>query len=262
MTSQTTQIKTPDAPSAAASERRQPTRTAAGADSSRVDALPSSAAIQDYAKAIYSISDRTGEPVATSALAERLDVSPASATAMVKRMAEMSLLTHEPYRGVELTDEGQRIALEMVRHHRLIELFLHETFNMPWDEVHDEAEVLEHAISERLEELIAEKLGNPRFDPHGDPIPTRDGEIADIDHVALSSLEVGEQGEFVRVSDSDPEMLRYLAGLGVAPGHTFAVADRQPFDGPLFIDFAGVAERQVIGHGLATAMRVVREVAA
>ncbi|MGB3953000.1 MAG: metal-dependent transcriptional regulator, partial [Solirubrobacterales bacterium] len=183
----------------------------------------------------------------------------ASATAMVKRMAEMNLVTHEPYRGVGLTAEGDRIALEMIRHHRLIELFLHETFDMPWDEVHDEAEVLEHAISERLEDLISKKLGNPRFDPHGDPIPTRDGEVADVDHVPLSALEVGDDGVFVRVSDSDPEMLRYLADHGIAPGRRFTVAERQPFGGPLFVNFDDVPEPQVIGHGLAAAMRVVRK---
>jgi DtxR family Mn-dependent transcriptional regulator len=158
-----------------------------------------------------------------------------------------------------LTEEGRRIGVEMIRHHRLLELFLHETFNMPWDEVHDEAEVLEHAISERLEELIAQKLGNPKFDPHGDPIPTRDGVIADVEDVALHDLAVGDRAMFVRVSDSDPEMLRYLAGRGIGPGAGLSVSDRQPFGGPMFVQFDGSDEPEVIGEGLARAMRVVAE---
>jgi DtxR family Mn-dependent transcriptional regulator len=239
--------------------RRQRSRTAAEGDTRGAAALPISAAIQDYAKAIFALSEGAGGPVATSAIAEGMGVSAASASAMAKRLAEMGLATHEPYRGVELTEEGRRIGIEMIRHHRLLELFLHKTFDMPWDEVHDEAEVLEHAISERLEELIAQKLGNPLFDPHGDPIPTRDGEIADVDHVALSDLGVGDHGVFVRVSDSDPEMLRFLAANGIAPGRRFIVSGRQPFDGPLFVDFEGVKQQRVIGRGLADAMRVVAD---
>ena len=134
-----------------------------------------SEAVQDYAKAIYSLYRRTGKPVATSALAERLDVSPASASAMLKRLVSLGLVTHQPYRGTELTEAGQRVALEVIRHHRLLELYLAEALGMSWDRVHAEAEVLEHAISPELSELIAAKLGNPTHDPHGDPIPTADG---------------------------------------------------------------------------------------
>src|SRR5919198_232790 len=131
----------------------------------------SSNAVQDYAKAIWSLAQRSEEPVSTSALAARLDVSPASASAMVKRLESLGLASHEPYHGVELTATGERVALEVIRHHRLLELYLSEVLGVPWDRVHAEAEVLEHAISPELSERIAEKLGDPKRDPHGDPIP-------------------------------------------------------------------------------------------
>lgn len=223
--------------------------------------LETSPAIENYAKAIYALSERgAGSPVGTSAIAERLGVSAPSATAMIKRLVELDLASHQPYRGVSLTERGQAVALEVLRHHRLLELFLAETFGMSWDRVHDEAEVLEHAISEELEELIAEKLGHPLFDPHGDPIPARDGVMAGRSTRALAELEKGERGMFVRVSDSDPEMLRYLSSLGIEPGRHCLVTDRQPFDGPLFVRFfhAGTEPSdQVIGRGLALAMRVI-----
>ena len=128
-------------------------------------------AVQDYAKAIWSLAQRGYQPVSTSALAERLEVSPASASAMIKRLESMGLVEHEPYHGVQLTRAGERVALEVLRHHRLLELYLAEALGMSWDRVHEEAEVLEHAISPALSELIAAKLGNPTHDPHGDPIP-------------------------------------------------------------------------------------------
>src|ERR671930_1961319 len=134
-------------------------------------------AVQDYAKAIGSLAQRSHEPVSNSALAERLHVSPASASAMVKRLESLGLATREPYHGVELTEAGEQVALEVVRHHRLLELYLAQALGMSWDRVHEEAEVLEHAISPELSELIARKLGDPTHDPHGDPIPTANGEI-------------------------------------------------------------------------------------
>jgi DtxR family transcriptional regulator, Mn-dependent transcriptional regulator len=213
-----------------------------------------SSAVQDYAKAIYSLSARSGEPVTTSALAERLAVSPASASAMVKRLANLGLVAHERYHGVRLTPSGERVALEVIRHHRLIELYLAEALGMPWDRVHDEAEVLEHAISPELSELIAQKLGDPTRDPHGDPIPTRDGEIDEGATRPLADLSPGERGVFARVSDSDPAMLRYLAEHGIAPGASFEVLARQPFGGPLSVRFAHSIES--LGGGLARAMRV------
>jgi len=211
-------------------------------------------AVQDYAKAIYSLSRRGEEAVTTSALAERLRVSPASASAMGKRLADLGLVSHEPYRGVRLTESGEKLALEVIRHHRLIELYLAEALGMPWDRVHDEAEVLEHAISDELSELIAAKLGDPTHDPHGDPIPTRDGRI---EETATRSLAEGVPGELVvltRVSDSDPEMLRYLGDRGIEPGTPLEVVGREPFGGPINVR---VGKRELpLGIGLARAMRV------
>ncbi len=145
-------------------------------------------------------------------------MSAASASAMVKRLESLGLVRREPYHGVELTPVGERVALEVIRHHRLLELYLAEALGMPWDQVHEEAEVLEHAISPELSELIARKLGNPTHDPHGDPIPTADGEIEARRTRALSDLDPGEHGSFTRVSDSDPEMLRYLSSRGIERG--------------------------------------------
>src|SRR5213080_1020350 len=175
------------------------------------------AAVEDYAKAIYALSHDGRDPVSTTALAERLGVTAASASAMVKRLDEMGLARHAPYHGVELTERGSQLALEIIRHHRLLELYLTETLGLPWDRVHDEAEVLEHVLSEELEELIAAKLGDPTHDPHGDPIPTRDGRMPASATVSLQALGAGDCGTFVRISDSDPEMLRYLAARGIAP---------------------------------------------
>jgi DtxR family Mn-dependent transcriptional regulator len=211
-------------------------------------------AVQDYAKAIYSLGARERRPVATSAIAERLGVSAASASAMVKRLAALGLVAHERYHGVRLTPSGQRVALEVIRHHRLIELYLAQALGMPWDRVHEEAEVLEHAISPELSELIAAKLGNPTHDPHGDPIPTRDGRIDEGSTRALADMAVGETGVFARVSDSDPAMLRYLAERGVEPGAELEVRERQPFGGPLLVRVGG--RDHALGGDLVRAIRV------
>jgi DtxR family Mn-dependent transcriptional regulator len=213
-----------------------------------------SSAIEDYAKAIYALELRAGEAVTTNALAERLGVTPGSASGMVKRLAELGLVEHEPYRGVQLTDDGRRVALEVIRHHRLLELYLVQSLGVPWDRVHEEAEVLEHVLSEELEELIAAKLGDPTHDPHGDPIPTRELTIEEEPTQSLQSLEAGATGRFTRVSDSDPEMLRFLADRGISPGDSFEVIDKQPFGGPLFIRFGDNVH--VLGGDLAKAMRV------
>jgi DtxR family Mn-dependent transcriptional regulator len=212
-----------------------------------------SSAVEDYAKAIYSL-ERGGDPVSTNAIAERLGVTAGSASGMVKRLGEMGLVEHRRYRGVSLTDEGRRVALEVVRHHRLLELYLVESLGVPWDRVHEEAEVLEHVLSEELEELIAAKLGDPTHDPHGDPIPTRELTIEEGATDSLQSLSPGERGMFARVSDSNPEMLRFLADRGIAPGDEFEVIDKQPFDGPLFVRFGD--DVHVLGGELAKAMRV------
>lgn len=213
-----------------------------------------SQAIQDYAKAIYSLAARGERPASTSAIAERLGVSAASASAMVKRLAALGLVSREPYHGVRLTPAGERVALEVIRHHRLIELYLAEALGMPWDRVHDEAEVLEHAISPELSELIAAKLGDPTHDPHGDPIPTRDGEIDEGTTRALADLAPGERGVFARVSDSDPEMLRYLAERGIERGVELEVREREPFGGPITV--RGGGRDHSLGGELARAMRI------
>jgi DtxR family Mn-dependent transcriptional regulator len=211
-------------------------------------------AVEDYTKAIYALELRAGVPVTTNALAERLGVTPGSASAMVKRLGELGLAEHRPYHGVTLTDQGRRVALEVIRHHRLLELYLVESLGVPWDRVHEEAEVLEHVLSEELEELIAAKLGNPTIDPHGDPIPTRELEIEERSTASLQTLTPGDRATFTRVSDADPEMLRFLAALGIAPGDDLEVVDKQPFEGPLYVRFG--EEVHVLGGTLARAMRV------
>jgi DtxR family Mn-dependent transcriptional regulator len=213
-----------------------------------------SAAVEDYAKAIFGLQTEVGGPVSTTALAERLGVTPASASGMVKKLGELGLVEHRPYKGVELTPRGRRVALEVLRHHRLLEAYLASSLGVPWDRVHDEAEVLEHVLSEELEALIAAKLGNPTHDPHGDPIPSADLELVEPPHKALASLEAGACGVLVRVSDAEPEMLRYLAERGIAPGDRFEVIERQPFDGPLFVRFG--EHVHVLGGELARAMSV------
>jgi DtxR family transcriptional regulator, Mn-dependent transcriptional regulator len=211
-------------------------------------------AVENYAKAIYALQRRGHAAVTTNALAERLGVTAASASGMVKKLDALGLVRHEPYRGVELTRDGERVALEVLRHHRLLELYLAERLGMPWDRVHDEAEVLEHVISEELEALIAAKLGHPTRDPHGDPIPTAELTIDEGATVSMQSLDVGARGVFMRISDSDPEMLRYLGDRGIAPGDSFEVVEKQPFAGPVFARFGD--ETHVLGGALAQAMRV------
>jgi DtxR family transcriptional regulator, Mn-dependent transcriptional regulator len=212
--------------------------------------------VEDYCKAIFTLQARHEEPVSTNSLAQRLEITPGSVSAMLRKLGELQLIEHLPYRGVRLTERGRRIALEVIRHHRLLELFLAETLQMPWDRVHAEAEVLEHVISEELEELIAAKLGDPTLDPHGDPIPSADLQLRERETHSLESLQPGDSGVFVRVSDSDPEMLRYLAQHGISPGERLEVIDRQPFGGPLFMRFGEHGSEHTIGGRLARAMRV------
>jgi DtxR family transcriptional regulator, Mn-dependent transcriptional regulator len=213
-----------------------------------------SPAVEDYAKAIFALQSRGPEPVSTNALAERLGVTAGSVSGMLHKLDERGLIRHVPYRGVRLTAAGRRVALEVIRHHRLLELFLADSLGMPWDRVHAEAEVLEHVLSEELEQLIASKLGDPTVDPHGDPIPDARLELSEPPTRTLESLPAGASGVFVRVSDSDPEMLRYLAGRGISPGSRFTVRERQPFGGPLFVRFG--SREHAIGGQLARAMRV------
>ena len=181
-----------------------------------------SASIEDYAKAIYVLEERHGV-ASTTSLAERLGVSAPAVSAMVKKLASLGYVSHVRYRGVRLTAEGRRIALEVLRHHRLLETYLVEELGVPWDRVHAEAEVLEHVLSDGLEERIAAKLGQPTHDPHGDPIPAADGTVTEPATVSLATLAAGDRGRFVRISDSQPRLLRELAGLGIRPGDDLEV---------------------------------------
>jgi DtxR family Mn-dependent transcriptional regulator len=196
-----------------------------------------SKSVQDYLKGIWML-ERDGR-VTTSAIADRLRVSPASVTAMVKKLAGLGLVVHEPYRGVELTESGTRMALEVIRHHRLLELYLMQALGLRWDQVHDEAERLEHHLSDELEARIDAALGHPTRDPHGDPIPTAELELAGVDDVPLSDIETGSAASVVRVPDGDPELLRYLAELGVVPMAPVVVVARAPFDGPVTLEVGG-----------------------
>jgi DtxR family transcriptional regulator, Mn-dependent transcriptional regulator len=220
--------------------------------------MSQSPAVEDYAKAIYGLAQQGDGAVTTNAIAERLGVTAASASGMCKKLGELGLVTHVPYKGVELTEAGERVALEIIRHHRLLELYLTKSLDVPWDRVHAEAEVLEHVLSEELEALIAAKLGHPTVDPHGDPIPTAELTIEERPTEALADLEPRSRARFVRISDSDSDMLRYLAERGIAPGDALEVVDKQPFEGPIFVAFG--EDVHVLGGQLAKAMRV--EVAA
>jgi DtxR family Mn-dependent transcriptional regulator len=192
---------------------------------------PASAAEQDYLKQIYLLQEDMGRAT-TQMLADRLGVKPPSVTAMIKRLAEDEggpLVTHTPYRGVELTERGLALALEMLRHHRLIELFLSELLGVPWDRVHEEADRLEHVLSEDLEERIAAKLGQPTYDPHGDPIPSVEGVIPRRALRRLDELSAGDTGEVAQITLQEPPVLQYLADLGVRPGAAVIVESVAPF---------------------------------
>lgn len=210
-------------------------------------------AMEDYLKAIYRLREDTGQ-VTTQRLAEALGVTGPSVTNMVKRLHDLRLLRHSRYRGVELTEAGTKIALEVLRHHRLLELYLAETLGMPWDQVHDEAEKLEHHLSDQLEARMDSALGYPTHDPHGDPIPSREGTIDRVSGVLLIDLNPGQQGTVTRVSDRDPEQLRYLGDLGLYPGATVQVIERLPFEGPIRITVND--EEHVIGRPLAAAVHI------
>jgi DtxR family Mn-dependent transcriptional regulator len=211
-----------------------------------------SRAVQDYLKAIYKLQE--SGPVQTNALAEHLGVVAPSATNMIGRLAEAGFLRHTPYRGVELTDDGAAIALEVIRHHRLWELFLHRALGVPLDQLHEEAERLEHELSDALEERISRLLGDPTHDPHGDPIPGPDGHLDDASYPTLSGVEIGRCVTIRRVPDRDPAFLRYIESLGLVPGAIVELRGREPFSGPLTVRVAE-ADR-VIGNELASRLRV------
>jgi len=184
-------------------------------------------AIEDYLKSIYEIQQEQGK-VATTVLAKRLNVQPASVTGMVKKLSDMNLLTYEPYQGVQLTQPGKKIALEVIRHHRLVELFLAEALGVPWDKVHQEAEKWEHVLSEELEERIDALLGYPTHDPHGAPIPNRNGEVAERPTLLLADLLPSQAAVIVEVNDQDPE--------GLYPNAEIVLIEVAPFEGPLKIE--------------------------
>lgn len=213
-------------------------------------------AIEDYLKTIYVLADEEeNERVSTSHIAEARDVKPASVTNMIQRLARLNLVDYEKHNGVKLTDTGRQIALEVIRHHRLIELYLMEALGFGWDEVHEQADILEHVISEKLEERIAAALDHPTVDPHGDPIPSLEGAIVTVDMQPLATLKEGQQARVARiVDDANSKMLRYLADVGLTPGAKFHVDQVAPFDGPITIKLDG--EEQVVGFTVASAVLV------
>lgn len=207
-----------------------------------------SAPVEDYLKAIYDL-ERSGSAAGTNELAARLGIAPASVSGMVRRLADQGLITHERYRGVRLTDEGRRAALRTIRRHRIIEAYLTQALGYAWDLVHDEAERLEHACSDELVDRMAAAIGEPLHDPHGDPIPTREGTVDEPQLGSIADLAVGATAAVRRVSDRSGERLRYLAELGILPGVQIAVLDRAPFDGPITV--AVGSQQRVIGASLA-----------
>ncbi|WP_158881708.1 metal-dependent transcriptional regulator [Amycolatopsis anabasis] len=216
-----------------------------------------SSSIEDYIRAIYGLVER-GEEVTNTSLATRLEVSPSSASGMVTKLSQLGLVTHVPYRGIELTGEGRQLARGVLRRHRLIETYLVKELGYTWDEVHAEADSLEHAVSDRLVERIAAKLGNPVRDPHGDPIPAEDGSIEEEPTRILDELQPGAVGEIVRVWDTDPELLRYLTEHAIGLGERIEVVERQPFGGPIVVKVGSPpdAATHALGKEIAQALSV------
>ncbi len=210
--------------------------------------------VQDYLKAIY-VLQSAGEGVTTTTkIAARLEVAPPSVSAMVKRLVGAGLARHAPYRGVRLSEEGEAAALEVVRRHRLVETYLHQALGLPWDQVHDEAEVLEHCVSQRVEDSMDRALGHPTRDPHGDPIPPKRGRHQEIRDRALATVPAGTRVRVERVSDHDPDILRHLARLKLTPGAQMVVQELSPFGGPLWVR-AGKC-RHALGAEVVEAMYV------
>lgn len=209
--------------------------------------------VQDYVKTIYALQNRQ-RPVSNSALKAQLNISAPAVSEMIQTLVKLNLVHYEPYQGVELTPTGERVALEVIRHHRLLELYLYEALGVPWDEVHAEAEQLEHALSANLAERIAERLGQPQFDPHGAPIPSRDLSLPEQHGGPLLAASLNRPLRIVEVDDASPELLRYLATLGLVPGQQVILRERAPFDGPLHVQIG--EQIHAIGQQTATAIRV------
>jgi DtxR family Mn-dependent transcriptional regulator len=214
---------------------------------------PLTSAHEDYLKAIYLLNNH-GQRVTNSALAGYLEISPASTTNMVKKLSELGLVQYTPYQSIGLTSQGEQVALEVLRHHRLLELYLHDKLNLPWDQVHAEAEKLEHVMSEALEEAIATALGNPTIDPHGDPIPTKDGHVEQIEGQPLSEATSNCAYRLVRVLLQDSERLSYLGELGLYPNAEITLHKRAPFNGPLLVEIDG--EHHALAHDMAESLLV------
>lgn len=211
--------------------------------------------VENYLKAVFNAREWSEEPVTVGALATRLGLSPSSVSELVRKLTERGLLSHARYGAIELTAEGQRIALAMVRKHRLIETFLVDYLGYTWDEVHEEAEILEHAVSDTFIDRLASRLGEPDHDPHGDPIPRSDGTLPDDDQLRLDTVGVGVRARVARVSDSDPELLRHLDQLGITIGTTLTVNRRHDTAGTIDVEHDGIATS--LGLTAAYAIRVV-----
>lgn len=212
--------------------------------------------IEDYLKAIHKV-QKESDAVSTSELAEHLDISPASVSGMTKKMADMNLVEHKPYEGVSLTEHGEKIALEVVRHHRLIERFLTEALDISWDQVHEEAERLEHVISEELEDRMEEFLDHPDTDPHGSPIPSREGTIERPPSKPLSEMDAGESALIYEVSDHDSDLLRYLAQKNLFPGTKVTYISEEPYSGGVNLEANG--QNITIGSEAASYIQVTDE---
>ena len=208
-----------------------------------------SPSIEDYLKALYKLEEQEGAPVSTGDLAQAMDVSSASASNMIKRLDDLDFLTYEAYEGATLTDPGRTVALEVIRHHRLLELYLKEVMGFSWDEIHEEAEILEHHISERFEDRIEEMLGNPERDPHGHPIPARDGTVDELPTRSLADLTDGDAASIDHIADEDGELLDLLEQRGLLPGAAVEVVDTRPIDGLLVVAVDGA--EQLIGRPVA-----------
>jgi len=210
-----------------------------------------SRSVEDYLKAIYSLSE-TGEPASTSSIAAILDIQPASVSGMIKRLAEWGFVEHAPYRGVKLTATGTREALRIIRRHRVLETYLSQRLGYSWDDVHEEAERLEHAASDELIDRMAAAMENPRHDPHGAPIPSSSGEVEVRNHPTLAEVDAGETARIRAVRDEDPERLRYMEARGLMPGVVLVLEARAPFSGPITIRVGGdEGTLQTIGFDLA-----------
>ncbi|MBO6794423.1 MAG: metal-dependent transcriptional regulator [Balneolaceae bacterium] len=214
-----------------------------------------SQSVEDYLKVIY-VLESEGSGATTNNIAEMMEVSSASVTNMLKRLAGLNLIEHKSYKGAKLTDSGRKIALEILRHHRLLELYLKEIMGYSWDEVHDEAEKLEHHISEQFEDKIAELLNHPTHDPHGDPIPSKDGVMPEMASLALSEADIEEQYVIGRVKDQDPELLRYLEKIGLLPGAKIKLLEKAPFDGPIRVILE--EEEKTVGYNIAEQIYLVK----